>query len=105
MALYDAPSHTASGAQPGLLSAGGQQDQHDPWTLGFNSQTPKVLSQGCCSQEGNEISMTDMAKFMAVEAEEDEVDEEDDPTYEPLSMDEESAQTREMVSHPHPSTG
>ena len=44
--------------------------------------------------------MTDMAKFMAVEAEEEEEDEEDDPTYEPLSMDEESAQTREMVSRP-----
>ena len=36
-------------------------------------------------QEGDEISMTDMAQLIAVDSEEDE---EDDPDYEPLSMEE-----------------
>lgn len=52
-------------------------------------------------QEGDEISMTDMAKLMAVESEEDDEDEEDDPDYEPLSMEEDSIQAREMVSALH----
>lgn len=47
-------------------------------------------------QEGDEISMTDMAQLIAVDSEEDE---EDDPDYEPLSMEEDSIQAQEMVSY------
>ena len=49
-------------------------------------------------QEGDEISMTDMAQLIAVDSEEDDEDEEDDPDYEPLSMEEDSIQAQEMVS-------
>ena len=62
------------------------------------AHAPQVLRPCGFMQEGDEISMTDMAKLMAVDSEEDDEDEEDDPDYEPLSIEEDSIQTREMVS-------
>ncbi len=57
-----------------------------------------VVRQRGVLQEGDEISMTDMAQLIAVDSEEDDEDEEDDPDYEPLSMEEDSIQAQEMVS-------
>jgi len=51
-----------------------------------------------CWQDGDEVSMSDVAQLITVDSEEDDEDEEDDPDYEPLSMEDDSIQPREMVS-------
>lgn len=52
-------------------------------------------------QEGDEIRMADVAQLMAVDSEEDDEDDEDDPDFDPLSKEDNSIQTSEMVSSPN----
>lgn len=52
-----------------------------------------------CVQEGSEIYMSEeVAQMIAMQEGDD--DEEDDPDYEPLSMEDDSIQPREMVTTP-----